>query len=251
MPQNQTAKMAASKTPTDTFDLSTDSGRELAYYPIFNAEAWDEAQREHDRALEALSEARSSYDDTHGRFLDGDESVAPSDVRDSELILERAQRKAERSEEPVAWLVARRAADDWSKTHTGMPSGLRDRRLALERVEELIREANDTFRADLARAERENFESVKARAERNYHNAVTEMEDRVARGKLTQAQAQAVADIQAEQRDAEIEVARKILSDCEAGRKASMERLLAKRSELLAFLAEYDPARPGVRLARR
>lgn len=249
--QTNTARTAVANTTAATFDLSTDSGRELAYYPIFNAEAWDEAQRAHDRALEALSEAQSSHSDIYARFVEGDPAVAPSDVRDAELILERAQRTVERSEEPVAWLVGRRAEDDYSKTHTGMPSGLRDRRLALKRVLEKLRDHNDTFRTELARAERERFESTKARAERNYHDAVSELEARVARGKLTQDQAQAVADVQAEQRDAEIEAARKILSDYEAKRKEHWDRLRAEQGELLAFLAEHDPARPGVKLARR
>lgn len=242
----------STKNTAPAVDLSTEQGREAAYYPIFQTEAWAAAQEAANNALDQLAEAIDAHADVASRFMDDDPSVTAGDVREHELLLARAERRAETAREASDWLTARREKDSASLTRNGMVLGLFQKRLKKRHLTERLAEATGTERAKRLHSEQERTSRAVADAVRIYHDRVTDVETRLAQGRdgLTAAKAQDVADIFRAEKDEQVKALNDSFAEYKAEHEAHVRGIRSDLADIEAFLREFDPSYSSAKLVR-
>ncbi|MFB7889296.1 hypothetical protein ACFCZ3_14750 [Cellulosimicrobium cellulans] len=232
--------------PTDS-----DTTREAMFYPLFNDQYWTAAEKHLNETGDELFNLRSALDTTRSQFFDVADGVTADDVRRLELEVERAERQHEVAEEPVAWLKQRRDRDAESVRRSGMPSGLAKKKNRLRRIDEQIAYARSTERLQRLQNDRDLTARRVADLERRYNDAVRLLEDDIARQKISTAQGQAAADELAESKNAGIAAEKASLKEVTDRYDKHLQELNEERAELVAFLAEWDPAAARPTLTRR
>ena len=245
--------MTKTKSTTETVKFSpTDDEkvREGQYFPV-RTTYWDEARQHARDAEDNLFNAEIALDETKRKFLDGDPSVPAGDVREAELNLERERRQHEIAQEPIAWLARREEADARSIRRTGLPVAVQKRKARLDRVRELIAQAQNVDAAKRASAEKGLTERALEVIRLQYNNTVANLEQDATKGKITAAQAQASADEAAKIRDTEITKEQAALQAILDKRAQHVADLKTEQADLQAFLAQYGSAARSVVLERK
>lgn len=220
----KTAKPAFDPRPGETF-------WEENFFPV-ETDYWEEARRFAQDAEDFALNADLALGDVRATFFEGDGTAEA--VRIAELEKEKADHLYEISKEPLQWLDARRAQDDYSRKQHGVPHAIWEKRTRLGHVERSLGESRSNEAArrgqDALGAHNDNI----ARLKSWYENKVIELEGKVLKGKLTQAQAQAQADEEAKIRDEEIAAQE---ASWRADVHKSGERLEALKAEAAALRA--------------
>ncbi|MGW6006206.1 hypothetical protein ACWFNS_04745 [Oerskovia enterophila] len=237
------------KNTTSTYDFS-EAGREAAYWPVYDDAYWVAARERQQQADEALVDAEEAHVALEERFMTG-EDASPAELRESELLVARAKNLAEVAAEPGEWLAAQRRSDDHSITRTGKPYRLHQLHTRRGHVAGWLTEATGQNAAQRLAQERARTASRVAGTEAQYDGRVRSIEDDIAAGKVSVENAQAAADVLADEKNAAVAEARASLADFEAKRAARVEELRAELTEIDEFLATYDPAKRRTTLVRK
>ncbi|MFJ2518335.1 hypothetical protein ACIOWF_05150 [Cellulosimicrobium cellulans] len=240
-----------SKNDSKTFDPTPgEDFYEENFFPV-ETDYWERARQFAQEREDEFFNADIALNETRRRFLDGDPEVPAEDVRIAELNVERAQRLHEIAREPLEWLETRRHKDDYSRRTNGMPSALWRRKLRLRHVEGKLAERLTVDYLRNIQARKDAHESNVRRLQLRYENKVRELEEKVTKGKLTQAQAQAQADEEAKIRDAEIAAENASWDAENAKRDETLTKLRDEKRELTAWLDRYDPAAKAPKIIRK